>query len=264
MTDHAAIAAMLRKGATYRQINATLGAHPKTIRDVRAALGIPVPEGRGGTRRDAVRDQIAAMLHDGATAEQIGRRLRVSSHMVTEVRQDRSIPLPPGRGGGHAPDTALRDQIAALLQDGATYDQIQEQTGAGTTTIARVRKDRAIPLPHGRHNHRTHTPDRTPEQALAHYSQPTPDGQHTDWTGPTQGRRLPVIWSHGRYNALHLAFRLHHGRDPHGRVNRSCTHPGCITGAHLTDRRLREADRRLREANRRADTAFAQIFGTTS
>jgi uncharacterized protein YerC len=254
MKARADIAAMLRDGATYRQITDALGVHPKTIRATRKALNIPVPPGRGGTRNTAVRDQIAAMLHDGATAQQIGDQLHVSARIVTEVRQDRAIPLPPGRGGGHAPDTALRDRIAALLADGATYDQIHEQTGAGTATIARVRKDRAIPLTHGRHNHTAYTPALTPEQALAHYSRPTPDGGHTDWTGPLQGRRLPVIWSAGRHNALHLAFRTHHGRDPAGRVNRSCTHPGCITGAHLTDHTIRQA-------HHHADQAYEQIFG---
>jgi uncharacterized protein YerC len=255
MKIRADVAAMLREGATYRQINAALGAHPKEIRATRKALGIPVPEGRGGRKRTAVRDQVAAMLHEGATAQQIGEQLHVSTRIVTEVRQDRGIPLPPGRGGGHAPDTALRDRIAALLTDGATYDQIQAQTGAGTTTIARVRKDRSIPLTRGRPGNTAYTPARTPEQALAHYSRPTPHGGHTDWTGPTQGRHLPVIWSAGRHNAYHLAFRAHHGRDPVGRVNRSCDHPGCITGAHLTDHTIRQA-------HHHADQAYDAIFGT--
>ncbi|MFM9589712.1 Trp family transcriptional regulator [Streptomyces scabiei] len=253
------VAAMLRAGATYRQITADLGVHPKVIRRIRKALGIPVPEGRGGVRRTAVRDQVADMLRAGATSQQISKALNVSTRIVTEVRQDHGIPLPPGRGGGHAPDAALRDQIAALLRAGATYDQIHEQTGAGTSTIARVRKDRAIPLPQGRQSRTTYTPALTPEQAFAHYSKPTPEGGHTDWTGPVQGNRLPVVWSAGRHNALHLAFRLHYGRDPVGRINRArtCKHPGCITGAHLTDRRLREA-------SNRADAAFEQIFGVTS
>ncbi|GAQ61915.1 Trp repressor protein [Streptomyces scabiei] len=249
------VAVMLRAGATYRQITADLGVHPKEIRRIRKALGIPVPEGRGGVRRTAVRDQVADMLRAGATCQQISKALNVSSRMVTEVRQDRGIPLPPGRGGGHAPDAALRDQIAALLGAGATYDQIHEQTGAGTATIARVRKDRGIPLPHGRQSPTTYTPVLTPEEALAHHSRPAPGG-HTDWTGPVHGRRLPVVWSAGRHNVLHLAFRLHYGRAPVGRVRRAptCTHRGCITGAHLTDRRLRDA-------SDRADAAFEQIFG---
>ena len=250
------VAALLRAGATYREITDALDVHPKVILATRKALGIPVPPGRGGTRlATAVRDQIAAMLRDGATLQQVTQRLGVSTRIVTEVRQDRGIPLPPGRGGGHAPDTALRDRIAALLANGATYDQIHEQTGAGTTTIARVRKDRAIPRPTGRSGGgTTYTPARTPEQALAHHSRPRADG-HTDWTGPTQGRRLPVIWSAGRHNALHLAFRAHHGRNPEGRVNRSCDHPGCITGAHLTDHTIRQA-------HHHADNVFDAIFGT--
>ncbi|WP_200302262.1 Trp family transcriptional regulator [Streptomyces adelaidensis] len=259
MTDRAAIAAMLRAGATYRQIRAHLGAHPKEIRATRVALHIPVPPGRGGTWRtenyDQIRDQVADMLRAGATARQVSESLGVSSRTVSEVRRDRAIPPPPGRGGGgRTPDHALHNRIESMLRDGATYDQIRAALGTSTATIARVRKERTIPLPTGR-NTTTHKAARTPEQALAHHTQPAHDG-HTTWTGPTQGRALPVLWSGGRHNALHTAFRLHHHRDPAGRVLRSCDHPGCMTGAHLTDRTLRDA-------NHRADQAFNSIFGTT-
>ncbi|QFR00738.1 hypothetical protein F9278_36295 [Streptomyces phaeolivaceus] len=250
------VAAMLRAGATQRQITAALGVQPRIIAATRQALGIPVPPGRGGRRRDAVRDQVADMLRTGATARQIRAALGVSTRIVTEVRKDRGIPIPAGRGGGRSPDPALHDRIAQLLHAGHTYDEIQAQTGGtSTATIAAVRKERRIPLPPGRHNH-TGQPARTPEQALHHHSRPAPD-DHTDWTGPTQGHSLPVLWSAGRHNALHIAFRLHHGRQPTGYVRRTCTHPGCITGAHLNDRRIRQA-------NNRADQAYEQIFGATS
>lgn len=52
-TVRADIAAMLRAGATYKQIAAATGANPTTISHVRKTLGIPVPEGRkqfGSTR----------------------------------------------------------------------------------------------------------------------------------------------------------------------------------------------------------------------
>lgn len=245
------VAAMLRAGATHRQITAATGAQPKTIAATRKALGIPVPPGRGGTRRDDVRDDVAVMLRAGATARQISRALHVSQRIVSEVRRDRGIPLPPGRSAGRAPDPTLHDRIATLLEGGAKYDEVREETGAGTATIALVRKQRRIPLPPGRHNH-SGEPARTPAQALTHYSRPAPDG-HTDWTGPVQGNDTPIIWSAGRHNALRLAFRLHTGRDPEGRVMRSCNHYGCIAGAHLTDRTIREDTNAL----------YAAIFGTT-
>ncbi|HKX69900.1 MAG TPA: hypothetical protein VJM75_01675 [Acidimicrobiales bacterium] len=87
------------------------------------------------------------------------------------------------------------------------------------------------------------------EQAFTRHSNPNTDG-HTDWTGPTDGRGNPNVWAQGkRRNGLHMAFRLHHHREPQGRVRRTCTHPGCIT------------DHTIRQAHRRADTAYDAIFG---
>ncbi|MEH0564672.1 hypothetical protein [Streptomyces scabiei] len=119
--------------------------------------------------------------------------------------------------------------------------------------IARVRRNHKIPKPPGRPCGPTST--RTPEQTLAHYSQPAPDG-HTHWTGPTDAVGKPILWYRSKaLNGRNVAFLAHHHRDPAGRVTVTCDEPRCIAGAHL-------ADSAIRAAHRRADTAFEQIFGT--
>lgn len=252
MTDHtAAIAAMLRQGATYRHITAQLGASHHTIARVRATHNIPVPNGRGGThqRRD-IRDQIATMLRTGATYHDIKTQLGVSSSTIAGVRRDHDIPLPPGRGNRPAPDTDT--QIAELLRDGATYTQITTKLRVSVRRIATVRHTHDIPVPH---THAGPHTTRTPEQTLALYSTPATNG-HTHWTGP-HSRGRPQIWHHSHVTSgLRIAFRQTHGREPQGRVMRGCDDPHCITGTHLTDHTIRQA-------NKRADTAYEHIFGTT-
>jgi uncharacterized protein YerC len=106
MTDHAAIAAMLTAGATYRQITAQLGVGQATIAKIRNTLGIPVPPGRGGRcasrRGDAAQTdaRIADMLRAGATYADIRSELHVSALRISGIRQSHNIPLPPGRTPG--------------------------------------------------------------------------------------------------------------------------------------------------------------------
>lgn len=200
-------------------------------------------------------EQIAAMLREGATYAAIRERHGVGHATIAKTRNTFGIPTPPGRTGRRkgAADTDAR--IAAMLRAGATYAAIREQLGVCGQRINGIRVRESIPLPDNRPGRRPYGV-RTPEQTLTHYSQPTPDG-HTHWTGPTSEGK-PKLWHGPRaLNPLRLAFRLHHGREPQGHVRPSCVDPHCITGAHL-------ADRRLREANHRADRAFERIFGNPS
>ncbi|CAM5265656.1 Transposase IS30-like HTH domain-containing protein OS=Streptomyces fumanus OX=67302 GN=GCM10018772_04920 PE=4 SV=1 [Streptomyces fumanus] len=74
------------------------------------------------------------------------------------------------------------------------------------------------------------------------------------WTGCVDNGIARVCHDGQRIPALRVAFRLHHGRDPEGRLTRTCDQAGCVAGAHC-------ADQRIRAANRRADKAYAAIFG---
>ncbi|WP_181800287.1 hypothetical protein [Streptomyces ipomoeae] len=100
MTDRAAIAAMLRDGATYRHISAQLGASHHAIAAVRKTLAIAVPDGRAGShQRRGIRDQVADMLRAGATYRDIIAKLRVSVPRIADVRRTQGIPVPDDHAG---------------------------------------------------------------------------------------------------------------------------------------------------------------------
>ncbi|MDX2552588.1 hypothetical protein ACKI1J_42815 [Streptomyces scabiei] len=197
-----------------------------------------------------VHDDVAALLRAGATYRQIFEQLGAGPDIVKRVRRQHAIPVPDDRPGSHRRRTGIHDQIAAMLHAGGTYPQIKAALHVSSRLIASVRRTYDIPLPPTRQR------DRTPAETLTLYSAPTTDG-HTHWTGPWAGRK-PQLWHNGRaHSALRVAFQIHHGREPEGRVtrgNQGCTDPQCITGAHLNDDRTRAA-------RHRADQAFEQIFG---
>ncbi|MFD9107162.1 hypothetical protein [Streptomyces bottropensis] len=200
------------------------------------------------------REDVAAMLRAGATYRLIHARLGVGQATIAATRRALNIPLPPGRAGRRpGPEAAEVDAaIAAMLRAGATYNDIREQLHVSAQRVSGVRLQHKIPVPPGRCP--GHNGPRTPEQTLAQYSRPATDG-HTIWTGPTDGGGKPTIWTRSKaLSGWRVAFRAHHGREPDGRVRVACDEPRCVNGAHLTDRRIREA-------NQRADKAFEQIFG---
>lgn len=197
------------------------------------------------------RDDVAAMLRDGATYHQIAAQLNVSVSLVRRTRLVLNIPLPPERAKrSRAELAAIDDKALAMLRAGATYAQIHRRLRLGLNRISHLRKQHDIPVPH-----RDREPPRrfTIDQAFTRYALPTPDGGHLIWTGPRSGRGYDLIASGRKYNARAIAFQRHHGRDPDGQTRRTCDQPDCIAGAHLTDRRIREA-------NRRADTVFERDF----
>lgn len=202
------------------------------------------------------RADVAALLRAGATYRQIHAALGVGQATIAATRKAYNIPLPPGRSGNSRRGTQaaqIEARIAQMLRDGATYAAIRTELHVSALRISTIRRKHQIPLPPGRHPGLTSA--RTPEQTLAHYSQPTTDG-HTHWTGPADASGKPIIWTrHKALNGRRIAFHLHHRREPEGRVTVACQDPHCITGAHLTDRRIRQA-------NHRADQAYERLFGT--
>ncbi len=202
-----------------------------------------------------IREDIAALLRAGVPYSTIRTQLGVGNSTIIRVRN--AIGMPPGRPGTpqtdeqrHAATLKRHPKAAAMLRNGATYTQVHDTLGLSRPTIRSIRVALNIPVPANA------TPARTPADAFALYARPHTDG-HTHWTGPHTGT-TPQLWADGRvYSALRIAFRLHHDREPDGPIRRggnNCDDPHCINGAHLTDRRIREA-------NHRADQAFEQIFG---
>ncbi|MFD9445490.1 hypothetical protein ACFWB4_42910, partial [Streptomyces sp. NPDC060001] len=101
-------------------------------------------------------------------------------------------------------------------------------------TIVRIRRKHHLPAP-------VRTPRRSTRTVAGTFDRFTTtdaDG-HVHWTGPYSGR-MPKLSAGGRrHNARRTAFRLHHGREPIGRVLRTCPVAGCIAGPHLADQRIR-------------------------
>ncbi|MFB6787645.1 hypothetical protein ACFCWT_13310 [Streptomyces olivaceus] len=143
----------------------------------------------------------------------------------------------------------VRADIAELLHAGVHHQDIARQLHVSRKTVSTTH--RALKLPARVRG--GGAPHATLEDAYRAHTEPAADG-HARWTGYLDGT-LPILCHAGeRTPAPRIAFRLHHGRAPEGRLRRTCTVPGCVAGAHY-------ADRRIREANQRADRAFAAIFG---
>lgn len=197
-------------------------------------------------------DQIAAMLEAGHTYEDIRRQLKVGHRRIRSIRVQRGIPLPPGRARrSRAELDALVPQVLAMLKAGATVKEIRKATLFGLNEIAALRRKHNIPAPI---QDRGASTRRSIDDAFALYAKPTTTGDHLIWTGPRSGRGMDLLANGRTYNARAIAFLKHHGRNPEGRIRRkpTCRQPGCIAGAHHTDRRIRHA---------RADQALEQTSG---
>lgn len=107
-------------------------------------------------RRDQLDDEIAAMLHAGATHQDIVNALSVGHVRIVRVRAERRIPLPPGRTGlTPAERRAREEQATAMLRAGATYQQIYDATRLQYDRISALRKHHNIPVPDRRPNRPT-------------------------------------------------------------------------------------------------------------
>lgn len=145
----------------------------------------------------------------------------------------------------------VRADIAELLRQGLPETHIASQLGIDRGTVKRARQALGLPAPpRGKRSKYASLSD-----AFRNHTEPV-EGGHLRWTGPTD-RDFPFLTYGGkRYAAPRLAFQLHRGREPVGRISRSgtCDFPGCVEGGHLLDQAIREA-------HLRADAAFELIFG---
>lgn len=204
------------------------------------------------TARNEPREDVAAMLRDGATYRAIEETLGVSRYTIAATRRRLNIPnTATGSGRRITPEDrpAIERRVVELARAGATYRQIQDEAGVTHPTIAAIRRKHGLPKP-------VRQPPPNPQrrsiaEAFALHARPDDDG-HTHWTGPHAGRLPTLNAENSTHNARHIAFRMHHGRDPHGRVHSTCTVDRCLTGAHLTDHTIRQ----------QLDTLYDAIFGS--
>ncbi|WP_432032762.1 hypothetical protein [Streptomyces antibioticus] len=201
--------------------------------------------------RGATDEQIAAMLRDGATHQQIKTTLRVGGDSITRARTTQNVPYVPRTGDDlRAHLTRRYPQAIAMLRAGATRQTITATTRISTATLTKIRKAFDLPAP------KRPRPTSTIPQVLARHLQPYGDG-HARWTGPQTGTKPELNAGGRRYSARRQAFAAHHGRTPEGRVTATCTEPRCIAGAHLAD----DIIRTQQQAEQQLDATYGAIFG---
>ncbi|MFJ1606949.1 hypothetical protein ACIOHS_26800 [Streptomyces sp. NPDC088253] len=123
------------------------------------------------------------------------------------------------------------EEIARLLKAGHSDTAVIEQLRCGKRTVAEVRRDLGLP--------RYRPPARVwGREDYERLSVPLTGG-HRRWRGRHDEFGIP--YANRRMTAYRLAFRVHHGRDPVGRVQGTCQVKRCVAGGHLTDRIMRQA-----------------------
>lgn len=132
------------------------------------------------------------------------------------------------------------EAVARLLKsEPLSNRQIAERLHVGRQFVAQVRAD--LGMPAFRHHRRVWTREdyeRTTVQVR---------GGHRLWRGRRMANGSPV--TSRSESAYKIAYRLHYGRDPVGRVGPVCTRKFCVEGAHQHDQVLRDeaADAQLTE-----------------
>jgi len=119
----------------------------------------------------------------------------------------------------------------ALKTDDIGNAGIAAVLGVDAGTVRAVRGDLGLPV--FRHRFKAWT--------LEEFEQAAPliQGGHRLWKGRFGPGNVPM--ANRDVTAYRLAFRLHHGREPVGKVMGRCTRKKCVEGSHLTDRLMREA-----------------------
>lgn len=127
----------------------------------------------------------------------------------------------------------VREQCLQFALDEGIKDGIfgaltaEERVSFRRSTVRRARTHRIEPGP-------KLPPAATLEEAFQRRTRRTDDG-HVLWQGHSQIKFQNVV-----YNALRVAFAFGHGRDPEGRVERTCGRV-CFEPHHLVDDVMRNA-----------------------
>ncbi|MDX3294651.1 hypothetical protein PV569_13135 [Streptomyces scabiei] len=166
-------------------------------------------------------------------------------------REELAVAREARRAERAAAAETIRRDIEALLRAGMPQLQIARRLHVSTVRVQRTREALGLPAP----DHGGRSRYATLAEAFADNTAPVGAG-HLRWTGCAPGTPT-VCFRRRRLRATRVSFELHHGRPPVGTARPVCGMTGCLAGAHL-------ADRPMREANRRADKAYSAIFGKSA
>jgi hypothetical protein len=144
----------------------------------------------------------------------------------------------------------IRADVAELLRQDVSQRQIVRRLGVTPLSVQQAREALGLSAPRTGRRY-TYA---SLEDAFRHGAEPMADG-HVQWVGYRDKDGTPrVCYRQQPQAAPRVAFVLHNGREPVGKALPTCGMKGCIAGAHL-------ADRPMREANQRADDLYGAIFG---
>ncbi|MDX3067291.1 hypothetical protein PV518_34840 [Streptomyces sp. ND04-05B] len=126
---------------------------------------------------------------------------------------------------------------ALLAEEDVSNRAVAQKLGVGDKRVNEVRKRVGLPsYVRGRR-----AAYGSWKEAFTAQSEPVTGG-HRRWTGTREGCGTPVVRHRTSIQtAYRVAFRLHHGREPEGKVSQSCEIPGCVAGEHQVDRVIRAA-----------------------
>ncbi|MEV6738614.1 hypothetical protein AB0N14_17465 [Streptomyces sp. NPDC051104] len=126
---------------------------------------------------------------------------------------------------------ALWEQIARLLKsEDVSNTEAAVRLGVDRRFVARVRADLGLPQ-------YQRPPVRWTQERFDQMTRQLRGG-HRRWLGRTSPDGVPM--ASRDESAYRVAFRLHHGRDPVGRVEGTCTRKRCVAGGHQRDDVMRK------------------------
>ncbi|MFD4658012.1 hypothetical protein ACFWP2_20580 [Kitasatospora sp. NPDC058444] len=211
------------------------------------------------------------LLRAGHSTAAVATALHMDRRSVRQLRIDAGIPARPGgtpqtrtveekwrshtrrTGGGHMTWTGEHTSGGGrvMRHSGTAYSahrvayRIHHGTDpegyakAGCGRPGCVAPEHQIDTAERRVVHAPRTVYDSAEAKLAALTRSAPGG-HLEWTGPHDSDGRPLLNHRGRHLVpARVVFVQHYGRPPEGHVTVACDHPGCLTGAHLDDRRSR-------------------------
>ncbi|MGA6223512.1 hypothetical protein ACPESV_24645 [Streptomyces umbrinus] len=274
------IIAMLQEGHSNLRISRELRCDKTRVRRIRDELNLPAYVSAEQTRTLEEKWATHTRPVDGGHLEWTGERVNTAGTPVMRYKEESYSPAavaftihhgrePKGYAiadcglkhcvaPGHILDEAGRLQARRQLRasdqpshcpyghDQAEHGKFETDgrayCGRCKTLDKQERRDPSLPR-----RERTRPRPASPEDVFRAHVEET-SGGHVRWTGPI-AHQTPAVRFEGRMqSAYRVAFRLHHGREPVGLATPGCDVPGCVAGAHVEDRPMREHTRQLYQA----------------
>lgn len=135
---------------------------------------------------------------------------------------------------------AKYDEMAALIRNGASDQDVATALGVSRRSASKVRRELGVP--------KWTRPVPALDEKFSQHAVPDLDG-HTGWDGYYSAYGIAMIRRRGKHTpASHCAFEQRAGRPPVGQVRAECGVRSCLTGEHLGD----ELERRTVRMQERA------------